>query len=110
MQFPVLVAAIIFAIMSTWWRGRRMLAAVKDLIGEIDEWRHAGKRVAILEDVTTKGDSAMKAVKATQAEGATVALVLSIVDREDGAAALFSAEGVPFGSLFKASEFLPAKT
>src|SRR3954471_5307513 len=37
-----------------------------------------GKRVAILEDVTTKGDSAMKAVAATQAEGATVALVLSI--------------------------------
>jgi orotate phosphoribosyltransferase len=65
-----------------------------------------GKRVAILEDVTTKGDSAMKAVAATRAEGATVALVLSIVDREDGATALFEAAGIPFDSLFKASEFL----
>jgi orotate phosphoribosyltransferase len=45
-------------------------------------------------------------VKATEAEGATVALVLSIVDREDGAAALFKAAGVPFDSLFKAGEFL----
>jgi orotate phosphoribosyltransferase len=65
-----------------------------------------GKRVAILEDVTTKGDSAMKAVRAAQAEGATVALVLSIVDREDGAAELFRKAGVPFASLFRASEFL----
>jgi orotate phosphoribosyltransferase len=65
-----------------------------------------GKRVAILEDVTTKGDSAMKAVAATRADGATVALVLSIVDREDGAAALFKAADIPFDSLFKASEFL----
>jgi orotate phosphoribosyltransferase len=68
-----------------------------------------GKRVAILEDVTTKGDSAMKAVTAAREEGATVALVLSIVDREDGAAALFQAAGVPFDSLFKASEFLAKK-
>jgi orotate phosphoribosyltransferase len=68
-----------------------------------------GKRVAILEDVTTKGDSAMKAVKAAQDEGASVALVLSIVDREDGAAALFQAAGIPFDSLFKASEFLASQ-
>jgi orotate phosphoribosyltransferase len=66
-----------------------------------------GKRVAILEDVTTKGDSAMKAVAAARDEGATVALVLSIVDREDGATALFKAAGIPFDSLFKASEFMP---
>jgi orotate phosphoribosyltransferase len=48
----------------------------------------------------------MKAVAGVQSEGATVALVLSIVDREDGAAALFKAAGVPFDSLFKAGEFL----
>jgi orotate phosphoribosyltransferase len=65
-----------------------------------------GKRVAILEDVTTTGDSAMKAVGAARAEGATVALVLAIVDREDGAAALFGAAGIPFDALFKAREFL----
>jgi orotate phosphoribosyltransferase len=35
-----------------------------------------------------------------------VALVLSIVDREDGAAELFRKAGVPFDSLFRAEEFL----
>jgi orotate phosphoribosyltransferase len=65
-----------------------------------------GKRVAILEDVTTRGESPMRAVKAAQDEGATVALVLSIVDREDGAAQMFKAAGIPFDTLFKASEFL----
>lgn len=64
-----------------------------------------GKAVAILEDVTTKGDSAMKAVRAAEAEGARVVLVLSIVDREDGATKLFADAGIPFDSLFKASEF-----
>jgi orotate phosphoribosyltransferase len=68
-----------------------------------------GKRVVILEDVTTKGDSAMQAVKASQAEGANVILVLSIVDREAGAAALFKTAGIPFECLFRASEFLAAR-
>jgi orotate phosphoribosyltransferase len=67
-----------------------------------------GKRVVILEDVTTKGDSAMQAVRASQAEGAEVILVLSIVDREAGAAGLFAAAGIPFEWLFRASEFLAA--
>jgi orotate phosphoribosyltransferase len=65
-----------------------------------------GKRVVILEDVTTRGESPMRAVKAAQAEGASVILVLSVIDREDGAAALLKSVDVPFDSLFKASEFL----
>ena len=46
----------------------------------------AGKRVIILEDVTTTGGSAMDAVKAVEEAGATVALVISILDRGEGAA------------------------
>src|SRR5947209_1542916 len=38
-----------------------------------------GKRVAILEDVTTTGESAMRAIQAAQDAGANIALVLSIV-------------------------------
>ena len=63
------------------------------------------KNVVILEDVTTKGVSAMQAVSAARAEGANVALVLSIVDREEGAAEFFRRERLPFDFLFKGSEF-----
>lgn len=68
----------------------------------------AGKRVAIVEDVTTTGGSAMKAVEALKAAGATIVLVISILDREEGAAELYAGAGIPFASLFKASEFLKA--
>lgn len=68
----------------------------------------AGKRVAIVEDVTTTGGSAMKAVAALQAAGATIDLVISILDREEGAAKLYADAGIPFASLFRASEFLSA--
>jgi orotate phosphoribosyltransferase len=66
----------------------------------------AGKRVVILEDVTTSGGSAMVAVRAAQDSEAQVILVLSIVDREEGAAELYRQNGIPFDALFTASEFL----
>lgn len=68
----------------------------------------AGKTVVILEDVTTTGASAMDAVKAVTEAGAKVALVLSILDRGEGAAELYAKAGVPFKSLFRAEEFLAA--
>jgi orotate phosphoribosyltransferase len=66
----------------------------------------AGKRVAILEDVTTTGGSAIQAVEVAREAGAEVALVLSIVDRLEGAAETFAKAGVPFASLFTADDFL----
>ncbi|MCJ7526843.1 MAG: orotate phosphoribosyltransferase [Methyloceanibacter sp.] len=68
----------------------------------------AGKTVVILEDVTTTGGSAMDAVKAVTEAGAKVALVLSILDRGEGAADLYAKAGIPFKSLFRAEEFLAA--
>ena len=65
-----------------------------------------GKRVVIVEDVTTTGGSAMKAAEALTAAGATITLVISILDREEGAAALYDGAGIPFQSLFTASDFL----
>ena len=38
--------------------------------------------------------------------GGKVALVLSILDRGEGARELYAAAGVPFKSLFRADEFL----
>ncbi len=68
----------------------------------------AGKRIVVVEDVTTTGGSAMKAVEALREAGADVALVFTMVDREEGAAETFAQAGLPFRALYKASEFLSA--
>ena len=60
----------------------------------------------IIEDVTTTGDSAIKAVEAAREAGAEVALVLTMVDREEGASETFAKIGLPFRWLYQASEFL----
>jgi orotate phosphoribosyltransferase len=65
-----------------------------------------GKNVVILDDVTTTGGSAMIAVDAAKSAAAKVILVLSVVDRQEGASEFYKAAGVPFESLFTASEFL----
>jgi orotate phosphoribosyltransferase len=65
-----------------------------------------GKRVAIVEDVTTTGESALKAVEAAREAGGVVALVLTMVDREEGAGETFAKAGLAFRSLYRASEFL----
>lgn len=62
----------------------------------------------ILEDVTTTGGSAIQAVRVVREEGANVVMVLSVVDRREGAEASFAAENVPFRALFTADEFLNA--
>jgi orotate phosphoribosyltransferase len=64
-----------------------------------------GSNVVILEDVTTTGDSAMRAVDAATDAGAKVVLVLSIVDRGEGAIEFYKDRGIPFEWLFHLSEF-----
>lgn len=66
----------------------------------------AGRKVVIVEDVATTGGSAIQAVKAVRDAGAEIVLVLTMVDRQEGAAETFAAEGIPFRSLFTAEEFL----
>jgi orotate phosphoribosyltransferase len=64
-----------------------------------------GRRVAILEDVTTTGGSSMKAIEALRAEGAVIDRVITIVDRLEGAAATFKAAGLPFTAILTAADF-----
>jgi len=64
-----------------------------------------GKRVVILEDVTTTGGSAMQAIAAVQAQSAVVAGVITVVDRLEGAAEAFKAAGIPFHALLTAADF-----
>ncbi|MEH2479919.1 orotate phosphoribosyltransferase [Nitrobacteraceae bacterium AZCC 2146] len=65
-----------------------------------------GKRIVIVEDVTTTGGSAIKALEAVREAGGNVVLVYTMVDREEGATENFAKAGVPFRSLYKAAEFL----
>lgn len=65
-----------------------------------------GKRIVIVEDVTTTGGSALKAVEAVRDAGGEIVLVLTMVDREEGATEAFAEVGLEFRSLYKAGEFL----
>jgi orotate phosphoribosyltransferase len=65
-----------------------------------------GKNVAILDDVTTTGGSAMIAVNESKAMGAKVVMVLSVVDREEGAREFYRERNIKFDALFSARDFL----
>jgi orotate phosphoribosyltransferase len=65
-----------------------------------------GKRIVIVEDVTTTGGSALKAVEAVRDAGGEIVLVFTMVDREEGATETFAEAGLEFRSLYKAGEFL----
>ncbi len=64
-----------------------------------------GRRVVVVEDVTTTGGSSLKAVAALRAAGAVVEHVVTVVDREEGAAEAFAAEGIALHALCRKSEF-----
>jgi orotate phosphoribosyltransferase len=55
----------------------------------------AGCRVAVVDDVFTRGNSAAKAVEEVRKAGCEVVAVLALVDRLQGAAELFRELGVP---------------
>ena len=65
----------------------------------------AGKRVAVVEDVTTTGGSALKAVEQIKAAGAEVVQVITIVDRLEGAQDAFTQAGLPFSALLTVDDF-----
>lgn len=79
----------------------------ENLIENADDLR--GKNVVIVDDVTTTGESALKSIRALQSAGANIIMVISILDREEGAAQLYAREGLNFQPLFQASEFLNAR-
>lgn len=54
----------------------------------------AGRRVVVVEDTSTTGQSALKAVEALRREGALPVAVAVIVDRKTGAQAAVEAEGL----------------
>tara|TARA_B100000989_G_scaffold46212_3_gene29786 strand:- start:5982 stop:6575 length:594 start_codon:yes stop_codon:yes gene_type:complete len=64
-----------------------------------------GGRVIVLEDVTTTGGSAIKAVRKIEREtSCEVVAVISILDREDGGKEAFKSEEINFESLLTRSD------
>src|SRR5437762_2213634 len=64
------------------------------------------RRVAIVDDVFTRGNSAMKAVQEARTAGCEVVVVLAIVNRLQGADQLFREAGITnYQSLFTLRDF-----
>jgi len=79
------------------------------LRGQVEGNLAGHKRVAILDDVITSGESAMIASEAAESYKAQVVRVLAVVDRGQGAVQVFQQRGLPFTSLFTIGELLPAE-
>jgi orotate phosphoribosyltransferase len=67
-----------------------------------------GDRVVIVDDVATSGSSLIQAIEAVEQAGATVGLVLVIVNRQEGAEDRFRERGLPFRSIFTKDEIAEA--
>jgi len=67
------------------------------------------KRVAILDDVITSGESVLVAAEAAESYKAQVVRIVTVVDRNQGAAQVFQQRGYPFTPLFTVNDLLPAE-
>ena len=65
-------------------------------------------RVVIVEDAVTSGASAIQAIEAVREHGASVAGVISLVDREEGGRARLDELGVPLLAVFSGPELFTA--
>lgn len=61
-----------------------------------------GRRVAVVDDVVTTGGSTLRAIEAVREAGATVQLVVAIVDRRQGGGDRLRETGLPYVAIFEA--------
>jgi orotate phosphoribosyltransferase len=64
-----------------------------------------GKRVVVVEDVTTTGGSAIKAAEVLRTEGAEVVGVVTVIDRLEGASDAFAAAGLTLTPILTLEDF-----
>jgi orotate phosphoribosyltransferase len=76
----------------------------KRLIEGNDGFENAS--VVVLEDVSTTGNSSLRAVNILQDAGYRVVGVLSLVDRLEGAKELFDTNNIPFKSVYTLNDFI----
>jgi orotate phosphoribosyltransferase len=67
-----------------------------------------GKRVLLVEDVTTSGGSALYGVGELRREGASVEVIVTVVDRQEGAPESLARENLTLIPLCTAEELLSA--
>jgi orotate phosphoribosyltransferase len=79
------------------------------LRGQVEGNLAGHKRIAILDDVITSGESSLIAAEAAESYKAEVVRVLAVVDREQGASQVFEQRGYAFSALFSIDELLPAE-
>jgi orotate phosphoribosyltransferase len=77
--------------------------------GQVEGNLAGHKRVAILDDVITSGESALVAAEAAESYKAQVVRILTVVDRNQGAAQVFQQRGYPFTALFTVNDLMPAE-
>ena len=65
----------------------------------------AGRTAALLEDVTTTGGSALRAVAAARGEGASAPVVVTVLDRMEGAADALGRENVALRAILTSRDF-----
>jgi orotate phosphoribosyltransferase len=101
---PIVGAALAWSMMQ--WRDRRLAGF---LVREVAKGHGTLKliegpieprsRVLIVDDVATTGESSLRAVDAVLGIGCSVAGVLVVLDRLEGAAEVFARRGIDFRSL-----------
>jgi orotate phosphoribosyltransferase len=74
-------------------------------INLIDGQFRPNSKVILFEDVTTTGGSVMKAVRAVRDQGCTVKKILTIVDRDEGAAENLKKENLELAAIFTMDDF-----
>lgn len=85
---------------------RKEYGTEKQLEGACGKGDHA----LIVEDVATSGGQALEAAVIVQEQGATVAGIVAVVDRCEGAREHLEAKGIVFTSLFTAADLGIAET
>jgi orotate phosphoribosyltransferase len=78
-------------------------------LGQVEGNLAGHKRVAILDDVVTSGESALVAAEAAESYKAQVVRIVTVVDRNQGAAQVFQQRGYPFTALFTVNDLMPAE-
>lgn len=68
-----------------------------------------GLNVVVLEDVTTTGDSAIRAVQILKEQGHNPVLVVAVVDRQEGAEEKMKHMGVQFRPILRAKDILDSE-
>jgi orotate phosphoribosyltransferase len=70
----------------------------------------AGQRLVVIEDVVTSGGQILMSTKQLRELGATIKMVLCVVDREAGGAEALASEGLELRPLFLRSQLEAAQT